>query len=154
MRRDILKGHLEPLLLACLDQADAHGYLIMEKLRERSRGELDLPEGTIYPILRRLEQRGSVSSRWDAASGRKHRMYRLTARGRRELARSREEWTRCVPAVSSVLGGGRCPIAAPSRPTSPISPRGWVGGGSSHDGPSPSSATTSRPPPRQTAVAG
>ena len=107
MRGEILKGHLEPLLLACLTEGDAHGYLIMEKLRERSGGEFDLPEGTIYPILRRLEGRGWVSSRWNPDRGRRRRTYRLTSQGRRELARSREEWTRFVPAVNRVLGESR-----------------------------------------------
>lgn len=104
MRGEILKGHLEPLLLACLVDGDAHGYLIMEKLRENSDGAFDLPEGTIYPVLRRLEDRGWVSSRWSPGTGRKRRTYRLTSQGRRELARSREEWARFVPAVDRVLG--------------------------------------------------
>ena len=104
MRGEILKGHLEPLLLGCLLEGDAHGYLIIEKLRDKSGGEFDLPEGTIYPILRRLEERGWVSSRWNPAGGRRRRTYRLTSKGRRELARSKEEWARFVPAVDRVLG--------------------------------------------------
>lgn len=107
MRGEILKGHLEPLLLGCLVDGDAHGYLIMEKLRERSDGEFDLPEGTIYPILRRLEARGWVSSRWNPGDGRKRRTYRLTSQGRRELARRKDEWARFVPAVERVLRGSQ-----------------------------------------------
>ena len=107
MHGDILKGHLEGLLLACLSEEDAHGYLIMEQLRAKSDGEFDLPEGTIYPILRRLEGRRLVSSRWDATGARKRRTYRLTAKGRRELAQRRREWARFVPAVDRILGSAQ-----------------------------------------------
>jgi DNA-binding PadR family transcriptional regulator len=106
MRGDVLRGHLELLLLACLENGAAHGYLVMERLKERSRGAFDLPEGTIYPLLRRLEQRSYVTSRWVTVSGRKRRVYKLTAAGRRQVAQGRQEWAGFTSAVQSVLSGG------------------------------------------------
>ena len=105
MRGNVLRGHLELLLLACLQEGAAHGYLVMERLRERSDGKFDLPEGTIYPLLRRLEQRSYVTSRWETASGRKRRVYKLTPAGRRQVALGKQEWTGFTTAVQSVLEG-------------------------------------------------
>jgi PadR family transcriptional regulator len=92
MRAETLKGHLDLLLLATVAVEPAHGYRIIEELKRRSTGAFDLPEGTIYPALHRLEQAGLLSSSWATASGRRRRVYRLTARGRRALASERREW--------------------------------------------------------------
>lgn len=56
MKADALRGHLDPMILAVVEQEPLHGYAIMEALLERSGGELDLPTGTLYPALRRLER--------------------------------------------------------------------------------------------------
>ncbi len=105
MRAEALKGHLETLLLAIVDDAPAHGYAIIEELRRRSSGTFDLPEGTVYPALHRLERAGLLTSRWDAAAPRRRRVYRLTTRGHRALGRGRTEWQAFTSAVDVVLGG-------------------------------------------------
>ena len=87
--RDALKGHVDLLLLSVLEVAPAHGYGLVEALRERSDGTFDLAEGTVYPALYRLERRGFVASGWEAARGRRRRVYRLTGGGRTELDRQR-----------------------------------------------------------------
>lgn len=92
MRGESLKGHLDLLLLAVLDRGAAHGYAVVERLREESRGAFDLPEGTIYPALHRLHEEGLLASRWSEHDGRRRRTYHLTARGRAAFARRREEW--------------------------------------------------------------
>jgi len=72
MEGEILKGHLDMIVLAALAVGPAHGYGIIQEIRQRSGGAFDLPEGTIYPVLHRLEKGGLLSSRWtNAASGRK-----------------------------------------------------------------------------------
>ena len=106
MNPESLKGHLDLLLLAALAVRPMHGYAVLERLRGLSEGTFDLPEGTIYPALHRLEDAGLLASRWDEATGRRRRVYRLTARGRRALDRRREEWRRFVGGVQAVLGGG------------------------------------------------
>jgi PadR family transcriptional regulator PadR len=75
MEGEMLKGHLDMIVLAALAAAgSAHGYAIIEEIKRRSGGAFDLPEGTIYPALHRLEQAGLLSSRWTTAdSGRRRR---------------------------------------------------------------------------------
>ncbi|MCA1707776.1 MAG: helix-turn-helix transcriptional regulator [Actinobacteria bacterium] len=105
MGTDLIKGHLDPLVLAVVEQGPLHGYAIIEELRRRSGGEFDLPEGTIYPALHRLERLGFLSSRWDESHSRRRRVYELTRGGRRALAVKRDEWTGFRNAVGSVLEG-------------------------------------------------
>jgi PadR family transcriptional regulator len=100
---EALKGHLDSLILAVVAVGPAHGYAIIERLKERSRGTFTLPEGTVYPALHRLERDGLLESEWSDASGRKRRVYRLTRRGRRRLDERRDEWRAFARAVEAVL---------------------------------------------------
>jgi DNA-binding PadR family transcriptional regulator len=97
-----LKGHLDSLILAVLANEPLHGYAIIELLKERSGGELALPEGTVYPALHRLESGGLLSSSWSDGT-RRRRVYRLTRGGRRELAARRGEWKSFTAAIEAVL---------------------------------------------------
>jgi PadR family transcriptional regulator PadR len=101
----IVKGHLELLLLSAVEAGPAHGYVLIERLRDESGGVLDFPEGTIYPALHRLERSGLLSSTWDEAAVRRRRVYALTSRGHRELARQRESWREFARAVELVIRG-------------------------------------------------
>jgi PadR family transcriptional regulator, regulatory protein PadR len=101
MRAETLKGHLELLLLAVLADGPAHGYAVIETLG--ARGGFDLPEGTVYPALHRLERAGLLESSWSSDSGRRRRVYSLTPRGRKELAARRAEWKRFSGAVQAVV---------------------------------------------------
>jgi transcriptional regulator len=103
MRGEPLKGHLDMLLLAIVDSGATHGYGIIERLREVSRGTFDLPDGTIYPALHRLERAGYLKSAWTVGEGRKRRVYQLTASGRRTLARQRSDWSQFERGVRAVL---------------------------------------------------
>ncbi len=78
---EALKGHLDLLLLAVLEKGPAHGYAVIESLRSHSGGTFDLPEGTVYPALHRLEKDGLLSSHWSQDSGRRRRVYQLTPKG-------------------------------------------------------------------------
>jgi PadR family transcriptional regulator PadR len=102
MRAETLKGHLDALILGVLAHGPLHGYAIIEELRQRSGGSLDLPEGTVYPALHRLEAGGLLSSAW-SEGGRRRRVYRLTTRGKRELGEQRSEWRLFVKTVDAVL---------------------------------------------------
>jgi DNA-binding PadR family transcriptional regulator len=113
MRAEVIKGHLDGLLLATLaTTGPLHGYAIIETLTERSGGSFVLPEGTVYPALHRLEREGLLSSRWSQAAPRRRRLYQLTARGRRALERERSSWAAFVDAAESVWKGARCPAGA------------------------------------------
>jgi PadR family transcriptional regulator, regulatory protein PadR len=102
-----LHGHLDLLVLAVLADAPAHGYAVIEELGRRSAGAFDLPEGTVYPALHRLEASGSLASRWEVQGGRRRRVYRLTRRGRGKLERGRGEWSAFAGAVTAVVGEAR-----------------------------------------------
>jgi PadR family transcriptional regulator PadR len=103
MNGQVVKGHLELLLLSALEAGPAHGYGLIERLRADSEGALDFAEGTIYPALHRLERDGLLESAWDEASARRRRVYSLTPRGRAELVRQRDAWRSFSRAVELVV---------------------------------------------------
>ena len=99
-----LRGHLDLLLLATLRHTGpVHGYALITALRERSGGAFDLPEGTVYPALHRLERDGSVASTWDTAAPRKRRIYMLTPVGEAAFAAKRSRFDAFVAGVRAVL---------------------------------------------------
>jgi transcriptional regulator len=103
VKAELLKGHLDSLVLAALEIEPAHGYGIIARLRARSRDVFRLAEGTVYPTLHRLERDGLVKSRWTAASGRRRRVYRITRAGLEALNVQRLEWKQFSKAVEAVL---------------------------------------------------
>jgi PadR family transcriptional regulator, regulatory protein PadR len=109
MKADVLKGHLDALLLATLEAGPRHGYAIIDAVRVASAGRIDLPTGTIYPALHRLERAGLVTSSWSTGQTRPRRTYKLTAAGRRALGTERSAWQEFATAVTAVL--------QPSQPT-------------------------------------
>ena len=112
MRAEELKGHLDALLLAALEDGPRHGYAVMETLREATGGRLDLPTGTIYPALRRLEAAGLITGSWSVVGGRRRRSYRLTAAGAGALAGKRADWRDFAAMVTSALDSRPCPDPA------------------------------------------
>ena len=101
---EALKGHLDLLLLAVLAESPAHGYAVIDNLRRRSGGAFDLPEGTIYPALHRLEKDGLLVSTWSEEAPRRRRVYRITLKGEQTLARRQQEWRRFAEAVEATIG--------------------------------------------------
>jgi PadR family transcriptional regulator PadR len=110
VKSDALRGHLDALLLATLDGRDLHGYAIIEALQTRSGGALDLPTGTVYPALRRLESMGHLTSEWSMESGRRRRVYRLTPAGQQALASERAAWRQFAGMIDGVLGEDKHPL--------------------------------------------
>jgi PadR family transcriptional regulator len=108
MEGEMLKGHLDMIVLAALSPAPAHGYAVIDEIRRRSAGRFDLPEGTVYPVLHRLEQAGLLTSHWTTAeSGRRRRVYAMTRRGGQALAEQRAVWDEFAEAVGGLLAGAR-----------------------------------------------
>jgi transcriptional regulator len=105
MKAEVLKGHLDLLLLATVQERPAHGYAIAETLRGRSGSAFDLPEGTLYPALHRLERARLLASRWAEVNGRRRRVYQITAKGQRALDRQQREWRDFARAVHAVVEG-------------------------------------------------
>jgi len=107
MEGEMLKGHLDMIVLAALVSGPAHGYAVIEEIRRKSGRAFDLPEGTIYPALHRLEQAGLLHSRWVTAdSGRRRRVYALTRSGTRALSERRAVWDQFSHAIGGLLEGG------------------------------------------------
>src|SRR4030081_461568 len=109
MEGEMLKGHLDMIVLAALAAAgSAHGYAIIEEIKRRSGGAFDLPEGTIYHALHRLEQGGLLKSNWMTAdTGRRRRVYSLTKTGTRALVERRAVWRQFSDAIGGLLAGSR-----------------------------------------------
>src|SRR5258708_17092894 len=108
MEAEMLKGHLDAIVLAALEAGPAHGYAIIEAIKNRSGSTFDLPEGTVYPALHRLEQAGLLASNWTTPSGgRQRRVYSLTKGGASPPAHRRKAWGRFSHAVETLLKGGR-----------------------------------------------
>jgi len=112
MRSEELKGHLDAMLLAALEGGPRHGYAVIEALRQNTGGRLDLPTGTIYPALRRLEQGGLITGAWSVVGGRRRREYRLTAAGTRALSGRRADWRDFSATVGAALEGRPWPSPA------------------------------------------
>ena len=104
MRPDVLRGHLDGMILSVLEREPLHGYAVMEALQARSGGALDLPTGTLYPALRRLERAGYLRSDWSTVAGRRRRTYRITASGKKMLTAERSAWRSFSTVVNGVLG--------------------------------------------------
>lgn len=98
-----LKGHLDVLLLATLERGPLHGYAVKETLRERSDGTFDLPTGTVYPALHRLERSGLIAGSWSVVAGRRRRTYSLTTEGAAKLTGDRTSWRHFSATVSAML---------------------------------------------------
>jgi len=103
METDV-RGRMQALILAVLADGPRHGYAVIEALRERSDGALDLPTGTVYPVLRRLEAAGQIEGTWSTVGGRRRRTYRLLAAGKRALAAERADWRHLTVTVDRFLG--------------------------------------------------
>jgi DNA-binding PadR family transcriptional regulator len=105
---DLLRGHLETLILSVLDQGEAHGLEISRRLQEAGCGALRLKEGSLYPALYRLEGAGLVEAVWEEETkgrrGARRRIYHLTTKGTKALAKARQEWQHFVQVIGSVLG--------------------------------------------------
>src|SRR5258708_29150620 len=116
MEGEMLRGHLDMIVLAALSAAgSAHGYAIIEEIKRRSGGAFDLPEGTIYPALHRLEQAGLLNSRWMTAdSGRRRRVYTLTRTGNRALVERRAVLKQFFDAICG-FSWGNPPPGEPAR---------------------------------------
>lgn len=105
MTRELLPGTLDMLVLKALSLGPTHGYGVLLRIEEMSKGLLNLEQGSLYPALHRLEDRGTIDSEWGVSeNNRRAKFYRLTTQGGRQLEGETDRWSRMVEAVSNVLG--------------------------------------------------
>jgi len=108
IERELKRGSLELIVLHLLDAGEAYGYEIVTKLTTQSDGALGVTDGTLYPVLYRLERAGFVAVRWDTPErGVPRKYYRLTDEGREELGRLKGEWQAFASAMAKLLGKER-----------------------------------------------
>jgi DNA-binding PadR family transcriptional regulator len=105
LSKKTLDGNMETLLLAVLSQGPSYGYQLVQDLNARAPGLLQTGEGTIYPVLHRLQERDLIQSAWRAGeTGRQRRYYRLTAKGKKALTENRLQWAALQKVMGTVLG--------------------------------------------------
>jgi PadR family transcriptional regulator len=102
INKDLVAASSTPIVLGILSEGDSYGYAILRRVRELSAGQLEWTDGMLYPVLHRLERLGLIQARWGVAeSGRRRKYYRITPRGRTQLATERRQWE----AVDQTLKG-------------------------------------------------
>jgi transcriptional regulator len=102
---EVLRGTLDLLVLKTLALEPMHGWGISQRIQEMSRGVLDVNQGSLYPALQRLEQKGWIRSGWEVTeNNRRARYYALTTLGRKALGEEMANWRRYVGAVEQILG--------------------------------------------------
>src|SRR5262245_7276958 len=108
IERELKRGSLELIVLHLLAPGEAYGYEIVSKLTADTNGALEVTDGTLYPVLYRLERAGFVAVRWETpARGVPRKYYRLTESGHKELACLRQEWNTFANAMAQLLGDER-----------------------------------------------
>jgi PadR family transcriptional regulator, regulatory protein PadR len=112
---ELLQGTLNMLVLKTLKEESLHGYKIVERLQQLSSGVIRVEEGSLYPALHRMEERGWIAPEWGfSAKNRKAKYYRLTRAGRKQLESELSTWSRMSEAIASVVNGRAIPTAASS----------------------------------------
>ena len=105
LSKKTLDGNVETLLLAVLRDGPSYGYQIVTDLNERGAGLLQMGEGTIYPVLHRMEERGLIEATWRTGeTGRQRKYYRLTPKGRRAFVENQAQWHGLVSVMSAIFG--------------------------------------------------
>lgn len=102
INKDLVAASSTPIVLAILAEGDSYGYAILRRVRELSGGNIEWTDGMLYPVLHRLARLGHVEAQWEVAeSGRRRKYYRITPRGRAQLAEEQRQWQ----AVDATLRG-------------------------------------------------
>ena len=103
-RADLLQGTLDLLILKALSLGPLHGYGIIQRISQLSEEMLIVEQGSLYPAVYRIEQRGWISSKWDTSEfNRRAKYYRLTAAGKKQLRQEHSEWREFANAVARVM---------------------------------------------------
>jgi PadR family transcriptional regulator PadR len=103
-KSDLLQGTLDLLILKVVSLGPLHGYGISQRIRQVSKDVLQVPQGSLYPALHRLEQRGWLNASWsESESGRPAKFYKLSPKGRRQLTTEEQSWQRMTDAIGLIL---------------------------------------------------
>ena len=104
LSKQMLDGNVETMLMAVLEAGPSYGYALVKELNARAAGLLKLGEGTVYPVLHRMEEKGLVAAKWrKAENGRERKYYHLSPAGKTALARNRSQWDQLASAMGRIL---------------------------------------------------
>lgn len=107
-KSELLQGTLDMLILKIVALGPVHGYGISQRIRQISRDVLQVQQGSLYPALHRLERRGWLEADWgESENGRQAKFYKLSTRGRRQLAKEESNWARLAEAVTLIMQTAR-----------------------------------------------
>ena len=107
-KSDLLQGTLDILILKVIALEPIHGYAIAQRIKQISREALEIQQGSLYPALYRLEERGYIQAQWrESEQGRMAKFYSVTKKGAKQLESDRAEWERTAAAIATVLQATR-----------------------------------------------
>jgi DNA-binding PadR family transcriptional regulator len=113
INKDLIAASSTPIVLAILAEGDSYGYAILKRVREISGGHMEWTDGMLYPVLHRLERLGHVEARWEVAEGgRRRKYYRITSRGRTQLAEERRQWQAVDETLRGIWSALSLPVPA------------------------------------------
>ena len=105
LNKELLKGSTDLLVLSVIEKENMYGYQMIKELKSKSENVFEFQEGTLYPILHKLEEKGWISSYWDEFTGKKRKYYAITTEGKKHLDLKKEEWQTFSTKVNQVIGG-------------------------------------------------
>ena len=121
INKDLIAASSTPIVLAILAEEESYGYAILKRVQELSGGRMEWTDGMLYPVLHRLERLGYVEARWKVAeSGRRRKYYRITSRGRTQLAAERRQWQAVEATLRGIWGAFFVPVLAGPAPAAPL----------------------------------
>ena len=113
INKDLIAASSTPIVLAILAEGDSYGYAILKRVREISGGHMEWTDGMLYPVLHRLERLGHIEARWEVAEGgRRRKYYRITSRGRTQLAEERRQWQAVDDTLRGIWSALSLPVPA------------------------------------------
>jgi len=113
INKDLMAASSTPLVLAILADEDSYGYAILKRVRELSGGHVEWTDGMLYPVLHRLERLGYIEASWEVSeSGRRRKYYRITTRGRTQLAEERRQWQAVDATLREIWSALSLPVHA------------------------------------------
>lgn len=105
INKELLKGSTELIVLSILEKENMYGYQMIKELKEKSENVFEFQEGTLYPILHKLEEKGWIISYWDETGGKKRKYYSITKDGKKQLKSKKEEWQIFSTSMNKIIGG-------------------------------------------------
>lgn len=105
INKELLKGSTDLLVLSVLEKENMYGYQMIKEIKIKSENIFEFQEGTLYPILHKLEEKKYITSYWDEKSGKKRKYYEITSEGKKHYEAKKEEWKKFSKSVNNVVGG-------------------------------------------------